>query len=424
MVQPHDYASLDRVIQMLVEKQPYDHVAELLLQAYNQATDNAAYEQASYLLAAHQLCLLCQQHKQASEQAQSLEKELQDQLQVLLTSISAESKTAVSLTSLLDSVKPVSPQPPVSKLWKKVQNFISLRTKPEVVEPETAVSPPQTSDKLTHDKQPIVEINIEKLETPPVLPDPPKSTTVIYFLGAFRVYQNEQQILNWNGLKGVSIFKYLIAQIGTPITKDKLMDMFWPDIEPDASRRNLHQAIYSLRKTLNNKNSPLQPILFENDCYLLNSELTIWLDYKEFDQHVNNGRQLEKRGSLEAAISEFGVAEGLYQGSFLPEDIYEEWTNYHREQLRQDYVDITDRLCKHYLLQKEYTATIAICQKQLAQDNCHETAHRRLMRCFYAQNQRHLAIRQYHRCIETLHTELQVPPSEKTKTFYHAIVNR
>ena len=247
---------------------------------------------------------------------------------------------------------------------------------------------------------------------------------IIYCLGTFRVYHNTNLIVDWNGLKGQLIFKYLITRQGKPIPKDVLMELIWPETDQDSARRNLHQAIYSLRKTLKKDGSDFQPIRYENACYLFNPNVEIWVDYKEFEQHVRIGRQLERNNLIAKAMAEYGIAEGLYQGDFLAEDIYEDWTHPLREQLRQDYIDITDRLSKQYFLQNEYTATIAICQKLLAQDNCHEGAHRRLMRCYQAQNQRHLAIRQYHHCCETLAEELNITPSEETHALFQELTSR
>ena len=124
---------------------------------------------------------------------------------------------------------------------------------------------------------------------------------------------------------------------------------------------------------------------------------------------------------LAAAIGDYGAAEGLYQGDFLEEDLYDEWPRPQRERLRTTYLDIADRLSEYHRRQGEYTAAIALCQKVLALDNCVEEAHRRLMRCYLAQGQRHLAIRQYHTCVQALAKELDVPPADETRSLYASI---
>jgi DNA-binding SARP family transcriptional activator len=243
----------------------------------------------------------------------------------------------------------------------------------------------------------------------------------IYCLGVFRIYQHGRPIEQWNGLKGLSILKYLAAHRSVPASKEVLMDVFWPDADLEAARRNLHQAIYSLRQALRRHHPDIQHIRFENNQYLLNPKLTIWVDVEEFEERVQRGRSLEFAGMLDEALVEYGIADTLYQGAFLEEDLYEEWPSARREHLLNTYLEIADRVSKHYLEQGAYAAAIGLCQKLLGQDACYENAHRRLMRCYLAQGQRNLAIRQYQTCVRTLHDELEVPPSEETLALYEQL---
>jgi DNA-binding SARP family transcriptional activator len=250
---------------------------------------------------------------------------------------------------------------------------------------------------------------------------PESYTMAIYCFGPFRVYQRHHLIEEWNGLRGQAVLKYLVARRGTPIAKDVLMDVFWPDADAEAARRNLHQAIYSLRQTLRRRAPDFQYIQFENNQYMLNPTLSVWIDVEEFQAHFQSGQRLEAAGQLAAAMTDYGTAEGLYQGDFLEEDPYDDWSRPQRERLRTTYLYIADRLSEYYRQQGEYSAAIALCQKILTLDNCVEEAHRRLMRCYLAQGQRHLAIRQYHTCVRALAKELDVPPDDETRKLYASI---
>lgn len=244
----------------------------------------------------------------------------------------------------------------------------------------------------------------------------------IYCLGPFRAHQNGQLIENWSSRKAQAVFKYLVVHHQAPVAKDILMDTFWPDADPEAARRNLHQAIYTLRQTLKMRNLDFQHIHFEDDCYRLNPALNIWLDCEEFEQHVQSGRQLEQYHALAQAMAEYGIAEGLYQGDFMGEDLYEEWPQAHRQYLWQTYLTIVYRLADYYLTQGEYTPTIALSQRVLTLDNCQEEAHQNLMKCYLAQGQRHLALHQYQLCLQVLKKELDLPPSTETQMLYTQIV--
>ncbi|MBI1878121.1 MAG: winged helix-turn-helix domain-containing protein [Chloroflexi bacterium] len=270
-----------------------------------------------------------------------------------------------------------------------------------------AITPGAVVNKLQADKQQIAK----------------SSTSLeIYCLGLFEVFLNGQPILEWSSLKARSIFKYLVVHPDVPIARDVLMDVFWPDADPEGARHNLHQAIHSLRKTLKQEYLNIQPILFENDAYSLNPELNLWLDYVEFEKQIQGAQRLEKTGCQAEAMAAYRGAVELYRGDFLAEDRYEDWSSLQREYFRQVYIDLVDQLGEYSLQQGELTETIALCQKLLAEDNCHEAAQRRLMRCYLLLGQRHSAIRQYQLCVENLKMELNVPPSPATQLLYTQIM--
>jgi DNA-binding SARP family transcriptional activator len=237
-------------------------------------------------------------------------------------------------------------------------------------------------------------------------------------LGSFRMFYQEQPVNGWNGQKGLMILKYLVARHDQPVPKEQLMDVLWPDADPEAARRNLHQAVYSLRQTLKQCCPELQLICFQNERYSLNPDLPIWFDFLEFERHAEEGRRLEKSGSLEAAIQAFGIADALYQGHFLQEEAHNTWAQLQRDQLRDSFLDVANRLGRHYLIREQFAAVVSICQKTLSKDACNEEAHLQLMRCYLRQGYRHLAIGQYQTCTEVLREELGIAPSEKLHTFF------
>lgn len=243
----------------------------------------------------------------------------------------------------------------------------------------------------------------------------------VYCFGSFCVYLGDQLLDNSASRKSQGVFKYLVTHWPAPVSKDILMDVFWPEADPEAARRNLHQAIYSLRQTLKINDCDFQFIQFENDCYHLNPDLNIWLDYEEFEAHIRAGRRLEQQGEIDQAMTAYSIAEGLYQGDFLAEDLYEEWSQPLREQFQQTYLSIAHRLAGYYLTRQEVAATIILNQRILLMDNCQEEAHQNLMRCYLAQGQRHLALRQYQLCVQALKTELGFPPSAETQALYQKI---
>ncbi len=146
------------------------------------------------------------------------------------------------------------------------------------------------------------------------------------------------------------------------------------------------------------------------------------MDCEEFEQRVQAGQALEQKHSLGQAMAEYSIAEGLYRGDFLADDLYEEWPQPHRQYLWQTYLSVADHLAHYYLAQGEYTATMAVSQRILTLDNCQEGAHQNLMRCYLAYGQRFLAARQYQLCLQALKSELDLPPSEETQNLYAQVI--
>jgi DNA-binding SARP family transcriptional activator len=251
--------------------------------------------------------------------------------------------------------------------------------------------------------------------------DPSGPSLAVYCLGRFRVYQDDRPIAKLTSSKARSILKYLIAHRERPVPKEVLMDLFWPNVPPDAARNNLNVAIYALRQALRRTHPSFSHVLFRDDCYLLNPELSVWVDSVAFEEHVAAALALHEHNDLEGAVHEYRVAEELYQGDYMDEDRYEDWPTFQRQRLQTKYLELLQQLSRYYLQQDEYASCAAVCNKMLAVDPCHEQAHRWLMRCYSRQGQPYLARRQYHLCVERLREELDLPPTQDTEDLYGQI---
>lgn len=246
----------------------------------------------------------------------------------------------------------------------------------------------------------------------------------VYLLGRFRVVLDQTVIEHWPGGHSRAVLAYLLAQHGHPVPRDLLMDTFWPEAGLEAARNSLNVAVYGLRQALKQVvRAPV--ILYREAAYQINPDLAIWIDVAEFEQHVRAAQQSERSAAgptaVTQAVREYEMAVSLYQGDFLDDIPYEDWTILERERLRVMHLDSLDRLSLVYFNQGQYGACISLCQRMLSYDACREDTHCRLMRCFGRQEQAHLALRQYQACVEALRDELDVPPSPATSKLYEQI---
>ncbi|MFQ5604163.1 MAG: BTAD domain-containing putative transcriptional regulator [bacterium] len=243
----------------------------------------------------------------------------------------------------------------------------------------------------------------------------------VHFLGNFRTFLKTSEIQTWPSRKGRSIFAYLAFNHKRRIYRDILMDKFWPDSTPDSARNCLNVALHGLRQTFQVRDPLHEYILFKEECYYLNPEVEIWLDVEEFLLHWKVAQSIEREKNTQAALSEYELAAALYNADFMQEELYENWPTLDRENLKEIYLVILDRLSRHYSLDGKPDTAIHLCEHILFKDNCREDIHRRLMWCFYRLGQRDKAIKQFRKCTEILESELEVSPTQTTLKLYEQI---
>jgi DNA-binding SARP family transcriptional activator/tetratricopeptide (TPR) repeat protein len=248
-------------------------------------------------------------------------------------------------------------------------------------------------------------------------------TLTAHLLGHLRVTLNELPVESWPSGRGKALFEYLLVDSDEPRPRDVLMELLWPEADPEAARNSLNVSMHGLRQALRTA-ADVPVVVYQRGAYRLSPALRVWIDVHEFEGHVHAARRLETAGDLAAAAGEFELAIGLYQGDFLADDPYEAWPVLIRERLRVAYLDTLDRLSQIYFGQGVYNPCGMLCQLILARDACREDAHCRLMRCYSRQHQYHLALRQYQVCVDALRAELDIDPTPATTQLYERIRRR
>jgi DNA-binding SARP family transcriptional activator len=245
-------------------------------------------------------------------------------------------------------------------------------------------------------------------------------------LGRFEVYCHGQPIPLCSSRKGRALFRYLATRPERRAAKDVLLELFWPGEEAEKAGHKLHIAVSALRQALNEAvemgQKDGEPVLFEDDHYLLNPALSIHLDADAFTTHCRAGERLERENRVSEAVAEYEAALALYRSDFLTEDLYADWSLAARARLEETYLTTLGRLAAHYLDQDRFMETVSCCRRILAKDSFREDAYRQLMRCYSRMGRRNQALREYLACEEVLQKELGVRPMRETAALYEQIV--
>jgi DNA-binding SARP family transcriptional activator/DNA-binding NarL/FixJ family response regulator len=240
---------------------------------------------------------------------------------------------------------------------------------------------------------------------------PPKTPHLMieaFFFGPFRAFLNSQPIENYPSKKGKLIFAYLLLNHKKKIFRDVLMDIFWQKSSPDSARNCLNVAIHGLRRVLEDIDSQNEYILFKDECYYFNSEIEIQLDVETFRKTWQNAQNIEQHNGLSAAISEYQRAAGLYKDDLLEDEIYDGWSSLDRENLKEVYLVILDKISENLMQQHNHYEAAQVCEKILGKDNCREDIYRRLMVSYYRLGQRDKSLKLFRKCSRVLKEELDV----------------
>jgi DNA-binding SARP family transcriptional activator len=233
-------------------------------------------------------------------------------------------------------------------------------------------------------------------------------------LGPLEVHVAGRRVPRWTSLKARAVFQYLLIHQDRPIRRDVLMALQWPDHSHNSARNNLNVALYSLRNTLEGVGQGAQPIVYRDGCYVLNPELTWWIDRNEFLSAVGDARRAHREDRPERVIGAYRKAIGLYRGPLFEDDGDAEWYLPEQRRLQDLYGQALEGIADIHFRLGELAETEEFGRRALGHDACSESAHRLLMRCYAARHQQQLVSRQYRICVDALRDELGVCPSDET----------
>jgi DNA-binding SARP family transcriptional activator len=235
--------------------------------------------------------------------------------------------------------------------------------------------------------------------------------------------------LTWNGNllpvpcspKVRSLLAYLICNHDRPISRDRLVGVFWPDRSDAHARRALSQALWQIRSSLD---PVADRLVTERDVVTFEIHAGDWLDVEAFERAANQGQTTDglHTRSTSTHLLELSVAADLYRADFM-ENIYDDWALLERERLRERYLGVLERLI---LLCKQggaYEKALAYAQRLSAVDPLREEAHRELMQLYHLLGRSQAALEQFVTLRDLLIRELGAQPTPSTTSLYHEIVD-
>ena len=248
----------------------------------------------------------------------------------------------------------------------------------------------------------------------------------IRLFGHFEVRRGDAPIPTaaWGRKKTRQLLKLLLTEPGRVFPVDQLIDNLYEQQQPDRVIKNLRGRISELRQALEPdlpKGQDSQLILNANGGYLFISNANCWVDTMTFHEFLDQANSMKRDEQWESALQAYEEAIKLYAGDFLAEDIYEEWTEPTRTSWREAYLDALLQTAECQAKIGHYDDAIRHLRLALEIEPHRERAYRHLMVYHSWANERDMALRIYHECVDALSEYLDVEPSIETQVVYQHI---
>jgi DNA-binding SARP family transcriptional activator len=242
-----------------------------------------------------------------------------------------------------------------------------------------------------------------------------KSATVwVQTLGSFQVWRNGEKIRSkeWGRDKTMQLFQFLItARHRHGLHKDQIMDRIWED----SADQNFKVALHGVNKVLEPerpKRTESRFILRQGVTYQLNLD-EFWIDVDVLEKFIALGNQAVVDLPITAEKA-YQAAIELYNGTFLPNRLYEDWSSEQRERVQILILGAMITLGE-LLLKKNPMESIRLAHKALLIDSAWEDAYRVQMEAYLQKGNRPMAIKSYQTCQKILKKEFGIEPLPETQ---------
>lgn len=269
------------------------------------------------------------------------------------------------------------------------------------------------------------QMALERTERAQTEPDPNEDSPrlAIWLLGGFKVAAQGHVVVGQESDKGSTIFRFLATLAPPGAHKEQLAARFWPEADTRTARRNLHQAIYSIRRTLGRFGAESE-LVFANDHYKLGGNPRPWRDVDELTRWVEAARIARQAGDDSASRSAFQRADLVYAGEFLADYPYDEWAIGQREHFRALHREAGAALLCSHSAEDDHCSVLQLATRLLVLDPCDEDACRHLMSAHFALGQAHLAAMAFVALSEHLDQVHQLGPAQQTVDLAHSLIGR
>src|SRR6266480_527942 len=253
-------------------------------------------------------------------------------------------------------------------------------------------------------------------------------------LGRFEVRRNQEQLTggNWNRRKVVDLFKLLLSIEQHRLHREQVQEILWPMSTLEQAANSFGKTLYLLRRALepdlpSGKGSSSNYLQLEHDTLLLIPDsLRIDADFfesstRQLQAQMRSLSGKESERHIQTLLEEFDSVLDLYHGDYLPEDLYEDWTQRRRDRLRRVHSWLLENGAQLALMIGNGLRASEYLLELLESNPADEQTHRQLMLVYARMGRRSDALNQYVLLRKTLKEELRASPLPETNELFRQI---
>ncbi|MEQ8677807.1 MAG: BTAD domain-containing putative transcriptional regulator [Aggregatilineales bacterium] len=208
----------------------------------------------------------------------------------------------------------------------------------------------------------------------------------------------------WRSSRAKEFFLYILFEGAR--SREELSLVFWPDSSSSRVRSNFHTTLYRARRALGEN-----VIVFENDLYRINPDVSIWCDALVFQHYIKQAQVLPY--SDVRADDLYRKAVDYYRGEFLP-SVDADWIIPHREALSELYISALIGAGHCARSRQDFNGAILLFKQALKVDPYREETYRALFTCYAGMGELNHVLKQYNVMSSIFESELGIPPSPET----------
>lgn len=247
-------------------------------------------------------------------------------------------------------------------------------------------------------------------------------TTKLHLFGS--PYIEHDDVCISFGSRKVSALVYYLAIAESPVGRDSIVALLWPDSDQPGGRGLLRDSLYRVRKETSDR-----LLVANRDTVSLNPDADVWIDVSRFNKIIKRCKShshLPEHPCTECSEL-LKEATQLYCGGFLDGFTvkgcadFDNWQMSQAQSLLNNLTYACQILVKWYKYAGQLQEAIDYCQRWILVDGLDETAHRELMDLYALSNRRGAALKQYENCRQILLEELGAAPARATVELYKSI---